>query len=105
LQITCCRRAGDRGAGDDQQCRYFGDQSTFVFRREEGNGDRLIDFDGKGAAVGDKLRFEGYGSAAAGAFVQVDATHWQINSADGLVRDQITLLNGAAVHGTDFFFV
>ena len=84
------------GAGND----------TFVFNRDEGDGDIVIDFTGNGAAAGDQLLFSGYGTAAAGAtFVQIDATHWQINSADGLVQDIITIANGASIHPTDYLFV
>lgn len=87
---------GLRGdAGNDQ----------FIFRAGEATGDRIFDFAGNGAAAGDNLLFIGYGSAAAGAtFVQIDATHWQINSADGLIHDIITIVNGASIDATDYIF-
>jgi hypothetical protein len=48
------------------------------------------------AGLADAFVFVGYGTAAQGAsLTQVDATHWSINSADGLVHDIITLSNGA----------
>jgi|CXWL01.1.fsa_nt_gi Ca2+-binding RTX toxin-like protein len=83
------------GAGDD----------TFAFSVGEANGDIIVDFAGNGASVGDSIEFHGYGTAAEGAtFVQIDATHWQINSADGLIHDVITLANGATVDASDYIF-
>jgi len=83
-------------AGDD----------TFVLNRAEANGDTVLDFIGNGAAAGDQLQFVGYGTAAQGAsFVQTDATHWQINSADGLEHEVITFSNSASIHATDYVFV
>jgi Ca2+-binding RTX toxin-like protein len=79
---------------------------TFVFNRGQANGDVVADFTGNGAAAGDQFQFIGYGTAAQGAtFTQVDATHWSINSADGLVHDIITLPNSAAVHPSDYLFI
>ena len=53
------------------------------------------------------FRFVGYGTAAQGAtFTRIATTNqWQINSADGLVHDIITLSNNASVHASDFVFV
>lgn len=82
-----------------------GGNDFFVFQRGEADGDMVSDFAGNGPADGDRLVFSGFGTAAQGAsFVQLDATHWQINSADGLAHEVITLANGAAVHGSDFVF-
>ena len=79
---------------------------TFVFNRGEGNGDTITDFNGNGAAAGDKLQFTGYGTAAQGAtLTQVDATHWSINSSDGLAHDIITVSNSGSIHASDFVFV
>jgi len=84
------------GAGND----------TFVFTRGLSNGDIVGDFNGNGAAAGDQFQFVGYGTAAQGAtFTKVDATHWSINSADGLTHDIITLQNSAAVHPSDYIFI
>jgi Ca2+-binding RTX toxin-like protein len=59
-----------------------GGNDTFVFQRGEANGDIVTDFAGSASGGGDKLQFAGYGTAAAGAnLAQIDATHWQINSA------------------------
>ncbi len=59
-----------------------------------------------GAAAGDQLRFVGYGTAAEGAtLTQVDATHWSINSADGLAHDIIAISNEASIHANDLVFV
>ena len=77
-----------------------------MFNRGQGNGDVVADFAGNRAAAGDQFQFIGYGTAAQGAtFTQVDATHWSINSADGLVHDIITLQNSAAVHPSDYLFI
>jgi serralysin len=83
------------GAGND----------TFVFHAGDANGDSALDFAGNGASAGDSLDLEGYGTAAQGAtFIQLDATHWQINSADGTIHDVITLANGASIDASDFVF-
>jgi serralysin len=75
----------------------------FLFKRGHAGGDTVVDFDGNGAAQGDQLRFVGYGTIADGAtFTQIDATTWQITSADGLTQETITLANAAAVHASDF---
>jgi Ca2+-binding RTX toxin-like protein len=85
----------DGGAGND----------TFVFSRGEANGDTVLDFAGNGAAAGDSLLFVGYGTAAAGATItQQDATHWSINSADGLTHDIVAFSNTAVIHASDFLF-
>ncbi len=78
---------------------------VFVFRRGEGGGDTVVDFAGNGAAAGDALQFVGYGSAAQGAsFVQVSATLWVINSADGAVHDMVNFSNAATIHISDYLF-
>ena len=92
------------GAGADRLIGGVGDDD-FVFQAGEANGDVIVDFIGNGAAAGDEMIFRGYGTAAEGAnFVQLDATHWQINSADGTIHDVITIENGAAVHSSDWEF-
>jgi Ca2+-binding RTX toxin-like protein len=79
---------------------------TFVFSGGDANGDTVLDFAGNGAAAGDSLLFVGYGTAATGAaLTQIDATHWSINSADGLVHDIVTLSNAASIHASDYLFV
>ena len=75
---------------------------TFVFRAHEANGDVLADFAGNGKRAGDSIDFFDYG---AGTVQQIDATHWQVNSADGQTHDVLTLLNGATLHPTDFHFM
>ena len=95
----------DGGAGIDFLTGSAGND-TFVFRRGEANGDTITDFNGNGAAIGDQFQLVGYGTAAQGAsLTPVDATHWSINSADGIVQDIITLSNGAGIHPSDYFFV
>ena len=92
------------GAGVDRLTGGLGDDD-FIFHAGQSNGDVIVDFTGNGAAAGDEMIFRGYGTAAQGAtFVQLDATRWQISSADGLIRDVITLENGAAVHSSDWTF-
>jgi len=75
-----------------------GGNDTFVFKAGDVAGDIVTDF----TSGQDKLQFMGYG---AGTLTQVDATHWQINSASGLIHDILTLQNEAAVHAGDFLFV
>jgi len=94
----------DGGTGLDQLQGDAGDDQ-FIFRAGESDGDSVLDFLGNGSAAGDTLLFLGYGTAAQGAtFVQIDATHWQINSADGLVHDIITVANGASIDASDYIF-
>ena len=95
----------DGGLGLDALTGGSGND-TFVFHRGEANGDTVVDFNGNGAAAGDQFQLSGYGTAAQGAtLTNVDATHWSINSADGLVHDIIALSNGAGVHSSDYLFV
>ena len=84
------------GAGND----------IFLFGRGGSNGDTVLDFAGNGTAAGDGRYFTDYGTAAQGAtFTQVDATHWNINSSDGLVHDVVTFSNAASIHISDYLFV
>jgi Ca2+-binding RTX toxin-like protein len=80
-----------------------GGSDSFVFRFGETQGDTIIDFS---SAEGDHLYFSGFGTAEQGAlFTQIDATHWTISSADGLVSEQITFQNGATVSANDWHFI
>ena len=95
----------DGGAGMDRLIGGLGDDD-FVFHAGQADGDVIVDFIGNGDGAGDELVFRGYGTAAQGAtFVQLDATHWQINSADGSIHDVITIENGGSIHSTDWEFV
>lgn len=95
----------DGGAGADT-LSGLGGNDGFVFHAGEGNGDTVYEFEGNGAAVGDFLYFVGYGTAAQGAtFVQLTATSWQINSADGLTHDVITFVGGPTIDASDFGFL
>jgi serralysin len=93
----------DGGAGADM-LTGGSENDVFVFVAGQGNGDTVTDFAGNGASAGDTLRFSGYGTVGA-SFVQLDSTHWQINSADGTIHDTITLANGAGVDASDWMFV
>jgi Ca2+-binding RTX toxin-like protein len=75
-----------------------GGADTFVFKAGEAVGDIVTDF----TSGQDHLKFMGYG---AGSVTPLDATHWQINSANGLIHDHITLQNGAAIQPNDVLFV
>jgi Ca2+-binding RTX toxin-like protein len=87
------------GAGQDI-LTGGGSDDSFVFARSEANGDTVTDFSGH-----DDLIFLGYGSAADGAsFTQIDATHWEIASADGAVHEQIVFDNAAAITVNDWHF-
>jgi Ca2+-binding RTX toxin-like protein len=78
----------------------------FEFTAGQAHGDIITDFTGNGAAAGDAIRLAGFGTAAQGAtFTQVNVTQWQIHSGLDGHNEVITLSNGAAVHGSDFFFV
>ena len=43
-------------------------------------------------------------SATARTLTQDDATHWSINSSNGVIHDIITLTNGAVIHVSDYLF-
>ena len=82
-----------------------GGSDIFVFQFGESNGDVITDFSGHGGQ-GDELYFSGFGTAAQGAhFSQVDATHWEISSADGSAHELITFQNGATTTASDWHFV
>jgi len=92
------------GAGADILTGGAG-ADTFVFQAGQAGGDIVMDFAGLGAASGDAIRFQGYGSAVDGAHLaRVDLTHWQVTSADGLINDIITLANGATIDQSDYLF-
>jgi len=94
----------DGGAGADILWGGSGND-TFVFKAGQANGDIILDFNGAGAAAGDQIVLEGYGLAEDGASItRIDATHWEIASADGLIVDVITIANGANVDPSDFIF-
>ncbi len=94
----------DGGASADAMSGGTGNDA-FVFRAGQANGDAIFDFSSAAAGNNDSLLFVGYGTAAAGAtFVQLDATHWQINSANGLIHDTITIANGASITASDWGF-
>jgi Ca2+-binding RTX toxin-like protein len=76
---------------------------TFEFNVGQGAGDAIVDFAGNGEAVGDSLRFVGYGAGA--TFTQNDATHWQVNYNGGASHDVITFMNGAPIDASDVVFV
>ncbi|WP_375411312.1 calcium-binding protein [uncultured Bradyrhizobium sp.] len=93
------------GAGHDILNGNAG-SDTFVFQFNQADGDMVTDFAGSSIGENDQLIFSGYGSAEAGAkFIQIDDTHWEIASADGLVHEQITLQSHAAITANDWHFV
>jgi microcystin-dependent protein len=92
----------DGGGGADQLTGNAGND-TFVFRVGQGGGDTVVDFAGNGAAVGDSLRFVGYGVGA--TFTNIDAAHWQVNYNNGASHEVITFMNGASVDASDVVLV
>lgn len=90
------------GTGNDQ----------FKFKTGLANGATISDFTGSGAAAGDSIEFEGFGTAAQGAtfsFVSAAGADsiWQIHSGlDG--HDELITLKGIAtsvgVHSSDYLF-
>jgi len=70
---------------------------TFVFKAGEVAGDVVTDF----TSGQDHLKLTGYG---AGTLTQLDATHYQINSANGLIHDTIALGNAPLVQPNDMLF-
>lgn len=93
------------GGGGHDILTGGGGNDIFVFQRGEAQGDVVTDFSGS-AGHNDLLVFSGYGSAEAGAkFTQIDDSHWEVSSADGLVHDQITFAAHAAITANDWHFV
>jgi len=94
------------GAGSDS-LSGLGGNDTFVFAAGQAHGDTVYEFNGNGAAAGDVLRFEGYGTIAQGAtFRQLSATQWQATSADGTMQETITFAGGYTFDTTtDLLFV
>ncbi|MEJ0075772.1 MAG: S8 family serine peptidase [Alphaproteobacteria bacterium] len=98
------------GGGGDDALVSFGTRDTliggmgddtFVFHAEGHEGATVADF----ANASDHLVFIGYGSADAGAsLAQLDATHWSVNSADGLVHDVVEFSNAVTIHAYDYTF-
>jgi Ca2+-binding RTX toxin-like protein len=94
------------GAGGSDVLSGLGGNDTFVLKAGEAHGDTVYEFNGNGAGVGDVLQFDGYGTIAQGAtFRQLTATVWEIGSADGTVRDLITLVGSPTIDASDFVFV
>ena len=76
----------DGGAGNDV---FYG-----------GNGDDVID-----TGAGINVAY-GFGSASDGASVtQIDAGHFSVNSADGLVHEVVTFTRATVLVPLDFLFV
>jgi Ca2+-binding RTX toxin-like protein len=94
----------DGRAGADQ-INGMGGNDTFLFRAGEANGDVVFDFQGNGLGAGDVVYFIGYGTAAQGASIrQIDATHWEISSANGTIHDIVTFANAPTIDATDISF-
>jgi Ca2+-binding RTX toxin-like protein len=96
----------DGGAGADRLTANAGND-VFVFRAGQASGDTVVDFAGNSEAVGDSLRFVGFGTTAGGAtFTQIGTTNqWQIHSGLDAHNETITFLSGATIHSTDYLFV
>jgi len=94
------------GAGGSDALSGLGGNDTFVFKAGEAHGDVVYEFNGNGGGIGDVLQFVGYGTIAQGAtFHQLTSTVWEIGSADGTVRDIITLVGAPTIDASDFVFV
>jgi Ca2+-binding RTX toxin-like protein len=95
----------DGGDGADTLTGSLGND-TFVFARGQAAMDSITDFAGNGAAAGDSMVFEGYGTAAQGSTLTfVAGNTWQIHS--GLFGDdELITINGGvgAVHASDYMF-
>jgi Ca2+-binding RTX toxin-like protein len=87
------------GAGKDRLTGNAGND-TFVFAKGQLNGDQITDFKGNGAAVGDVLRFEGFGSEIK---LTHDADIWTVTGASG--SETFRLIGVTSLDGSDFQFV
>lgn len=83
-----------------------GGNDRFVFIAGSADGDALLDFDGRGAALGDSIVFSGYGTREDGAsFTKVNATTWRVTSASGDIEELITVASGVTFNAEDVSFV
>ena len=97
----------DGGAGDDTIRGGTGADTLtggtgndrFVFQKGEIRGDIILDFDGKGAAAGDTLVFQGF---ARGAFLTHTGNNYQIH--DGATVENFTLISTSVFHPSDVVF-
>jgi hypothetical protein len=72
----------------------------------DAQGDTLADFAGKWCRGRRQPAVRGLRHCGAGRHLhQADATHWTINSANGLAHETVTFSNGAAIHPSDYQFV
>jgi len=70
----------------------------FVFRIGDVQGDRVTDFDGAGAGLGDTLIFEGFGP---GAFLTNVGTEWTVHYG---VKVETFTLNVTSLAANDVIF-
>jgi Ca2+-binding RTX toxin-like protein len=93
----------DGGAGADLLVGNGG-ADRFVFGKGEADGDRVADFS---HATGDKLQFEGYGTAS--TLTQLDSLlhpyDWTITDSNDGTRETIHLLNHSALVASDYEFI
>lgn len=92
----------DGGAGVDVLAGNSGND-VFLFTRGQAAGDTIVDFNGNGALIGDRLVFSGFETDS--SFVQVSANVWQVLDADGMPMEAINFTNGATVHFSDWSFI
>ena len=90
------------GKGGVDRLGGQGGNDVFTFHRGESAGDIVTDFDGKGAALGDRLIFNGYGPGA--SFTDLGGGDWQLTSGDGLTVEVIHFLGTPTIHLSDYVF-
>ena len=92
------------GLGADSMTGGAGND-VFRFTAGQAQGDVITDFAGNGSAAGDRMVFEGYGTAVQGAnFMHLGGGLWQITSADLMVTETISLVGAPPVHASDYVF-
>jgi Ca2+-binding RTX toxin-like protein len=93
----------DGGAGADILTGGDGND-IFVFRKGEANGDKIMDFFGRGNADGDSIVLVGYGAGT--TFTRVGgggSNTYQINDNGSI--ETVTIYATGQVHGSDFELV
>jgi Ca2+-binding RTX toxin-like protein len=88
----------DGGTGADTLTGGLGND-TFVMKAGQADGDVINDFSGNGSAVGDTIKFDGYGPSA--TLVHLTGNQYQIS--DGTHVDKVTIVG--AVDTSDYSFV
>jgi serralysin len=94
----------DGGDGQDTYAGGVGND-TFILRYGQADGDVISGFNGAGAAVGDLLRLEGFGTSATLTVVGVGGGNYEIRSGASVWGTFSVTGGGGALTADDYLFV